>query len=284
MGYHQLTSGERHALSALRKQGFSQAGIARALDRSPSTISREITRNSRQDRAYRPAVADEMTRGRRTRSRRNRRFRGDDWALVCSLLQQLWSPEQITGRLARAGVLRISHETIYRYVWEDRRRGGLLYQYLRGARKKKWKRYRSYDCRGRLAGKRPISERPPGAENRSRVGHLEGDTVIGSSDRHCVLTLVDRKTGYLLLGKLRGRTADATNRCATSLIRNAGRRIRTVTLNCLIRQYLPKRQSMARVTRIHCDRIAAALNHRPRKRLGFLTPAEIYENQPGSTL
>lgn len=317
MEYHQLTSGERHVLSALRKQGFSQAGIAGALGRSPSTISRELKRNSRQDRAYRPAVADEMTRGRRSRSRRNRRFRGEDWALVCSLLEQLWSPEQITGRLARSGVLRISHETIYRYVWEDRRRGGFLYQCLRGARKKKWKRYRSYDSRGRLAGKRPISERPPGAENRSRVGHLEGDTVIGSADRHCVLTLVDRKTGYLLLGKLRGRTTDATNRRAISLISNAPRRTRTLTLdngtefhgykalekatgatvyfaaphhswergtcentNGLIRQYLPRRQSMARVTQAYCDRIAAALNHRPRKRLGFLTPAEIYENQP----
>lgn len=321
MGYHQLTSGERHALSALRKQGIRQAGIARALGRCPGTISRELKRNSRPDGCYRPAVADEMTRGRRSRSRRNQRFRGEDWGLVCSLLEERWSPEQITGRLAREGVLRISHETIYRYVWEDRRRGGLLHRYLRGAQKKKWKRYRSYDSRGRLAGKRPISQRPAGAENRSRVGHLEGDTVLGSADRHCVLSLVDRKSGYLLLGKLRSRTTQATTRRASSLIKGAPRHTRTLTLdngtefhgykdleratgaivyfatphhswergtcentNGLIRQYLPKRQSMARVTQAHCDRIAATLNHRPRKRLGFLTPAEIYENQPDKPL
>jgi IS30 family transposase len=102
--------------------------------------------------------------------------------------------------------------------------GGTLYLFLRGSRKQKWKRYRSYDSRGRMRGKRPISERPPGAENRSRVGHLEGDTVIGAFDRHCILTLVDRKTGYVMIGKLFGRTTAATNRRAASLIRNAPRR------------------------------------------------------------
>lgn len=316
MRYHQLTSGERHALSALRKQGFSQAAIGRALGRSPSTISRELRRNSRQNSWYRPGEADDMTRLRRSRSRRNQRFHGKDWALVCSLLKELWSPEQIAGRLGHDSRLRISHETIYRYVWEDRRRGGALYLCLRGARKQKRKRYRSYDSRGRLAGKRPISERPAGAVNRSRVGHLEGDTVIGSLDRHCVLTLVDRKTGYLLLGKLTGRTTEATNRRAESLINMAPRRTRTITLdngtefhgykalekatgatiyfaaphhswergtsentNGLIRQYLPKRQSMALITQAHCDHIAGALNHRPRKRHGYLTPAELYELQ-----
>jgi IS30 family transposase len=221
MGYHQLTSGERHALSALRKQGIRQAGIARALGRCPSTISRELKRNSRQDGSYRPAVADEMTRGRRSRSRRNQRFRGEDWALVCSLLKERWSPEQITGRLARQGVLRISHETIYRYVWEDRRRGGLVYRYLRGAQKKKWKRYRSYDSRGRLAGKRPISSDRQAQRTALASAYLEGDTVLGSADRHCVLSLVDRKSGYLLLGKLRSRTTQATTRRASSLIKGA---------------------------------------------------------------
>lgn len=316
MTYHQLTSGERHALSALRKQGFSQADIARALGRNPSTVSRELRRNSDGNHWYRPAVADEMTRGRRSRSRRNRRFTGENWDLVCSLLRELWSPEQIAGRLALEGRLLISHETIYRYVWEDRRRGGTLHLCLRGARKQRWKRYRSHDSRGRLAGKRPITDRPPGAENRSRVGHLEGDTVLGASDRHCVLSLVDRKTGYLLLGKLSSRTTQATNRRAVSLINRAPRRTRTLTLdngtefhgykdletatgttvffaaphhswergtcentNGLIRQYLPKRRTMARITQSHCDQIASALNSRPRKRHAFLTPAELYEYQ-----
>jgi IS30 family transposase len=303
--YRQLTSGERYELRALRRQGCSNAEIARALGRHRSTIGREIARNSRKDGGYRPYTADEMSRARRRRSRRNRRFTGPDWALVVARLQEEWSPEQISGRLALSGELRISHETIYRYVWDDRRHGGALYLHLRGARKKRRKRYGRYDSRGRLAGKRMISERPPGAENRSRVGHLEGDTVLGT-DRHALLTLVDRKTGYVLIGKLRARTVEATNRRAIDLINNAARRTRSVTVdngtefhgykaieaataadfffatphhswergtsentNGLIRQYAPKRTSLAHLTQNDCDSIARRLNHRPRKRLAY---------------
>ena len=157
MSYHQLTSEERYALSMLRKQGFSQAEIARALGRHPSTISREVRRNQRQ-KCYRAQDADDIARTRRRNSRRNRRLSSQDWALVCAKLQELWSPEQIAGRLGKQGLLRISHETIYRYIWEDRLRGGTLYLYLRGSQKRYRKRNGSYDSRGRLAGKRLISD------------------------------------------------------------------------------------------------------------------------------
>ena len=314
--YRQLTSGERYALSALRKQGYCNAAIARALGRHRSTIGRELRRNTRKDGGYRPSTADQKTRGRRARSRRNEQFTPGDWVLVVFYLKQLWSPEQISGTLKMKGLLGISHETIYRYVWDDRARGGTLYRYLRQALKKRRKGYAKYDSRGRLAGKRPISERPAGAENRSRVGHFEGDTVIGSSDKHCVLTLVDRKTGYTMIGKLESRTVKAVNRRAIGLLRGSRRRVRTVTLdngtefhghkkieaataarfyfaapyhswergtsentNGLIRQYLPKRTSMAGITQRDCTRIAKKLNRRPRKRLGFRTPEECYEQQ-----
>ena len=313
--YHQLTSGERYELSALRKQGLRPAAIARALGRHRSTVCREIQRNASLDGAYRPSVAGEMTRGRRSRSRRNRHFTAADWRLVRPWLLQDFSPEQISGWLRRRRELSISHETIYKYIWEDRRRGGTLYRHLRGARKQRRKRYGQYDSRGRLAGKRPISERPPGAENRSRVGHLEGDTVLGT-DRHCLLTLVDRKTGFTWIGKLESRTVETTSRAAIRLINAAARTTRTVTVdngtefhgykaieaatgvtfffatphhswergtnentNGLIRQYTPKRTSLARLTQADCDRIAAKLNNRPRKRLGFRTPAECYDTE-----
>jgi IS30 family transposase len=312
--YHQLTPGERYELSALRKQGLCPAAIARALRRDRSTVTREIRRNGDADGAYRPANADDYARWRRARSRRNQRFTSRDWALVVERLQEQWSPEQIAGRFRRAGLLRISHETIYKYVWADWARGGTLYLALRGARKKRWKRYRSYDSRGRLAGKRHISERPPGAQHRSRVGHLEGDTVVGSKDQHSILTLVDRKTGYVMIGKLTARNASQTSRRAISLIEKTLRPVRTVTVdngtefhcyrdveaatgarfffatphhswergtsentNGLIRQYLPKRQSMAHLTQRDCSRLAQHLNNRPRKRLDYLTPAECYE-------
>jgi transposase, IS30 family len=310
--YHQLTPGERYELSALRKQGFRPAAIARALGRHRSTITREIRRNSRKDGAYRPATADQKTRGRRSRSRRNQRFAAADWRIVEVWLREDFSPEQVSGWLRRFRLLSISHETIYRHIWSNKRRGGTLHRHLRCARKKRRKRYGRYDSRGRLAGKRPISERSPGAENRSRVGHLEGDTVLGT-DKHCLLTLVDRKTGFTIIGKLESRTVEATNRRAIQLISHAQRRIRSVTVdngtefhgykaieaatgadfffatphrswergtnentNGLIRQYAPKRTSLAHLTQRDCDRIADRLNNRPRKRLAFRTPAECF--------
>ena len=310
--YHQLTPGERYALSALRKQGFSQAEIARSLGRHRSTISREVRRNSRDGtgRIYRPSIADDYARWRRSRSRRNRRFNANDWALVLSCLKQQWSPEQISGSLKRDGRLLISHESIYRHIWHDKRRGGTRYKLLRQAGKKRRKRYGAYDSRGRLAGKRHISERPSAVEHRNQFGHWEIDTVLGAG-RPCVVTLVERTTGYVLIGKLRARSVAELNRAAIHLIASAPLPVHTITAdngtefhgytdieaatgtrfyfanphhswergtsentNGLIRQYLPKKKSMARVSQADCDRIATQLNTRPRKRLGFRSPQE----------
>jgi IS30 family transposase len=228
------------------------------------------------------------------------------------LMKEDWSPEQIAGRLDLEGRLQICHETIYRHVWNDKRHGGLLHPHLRQATKKRRKRHGTYDSRGRLAGKRPIEQRPVAADNRSRVGHWEADTMLGDG-KPCVVTLVERKTGYLEIGKLNARTSQQLSRRTTQLIQRQPRPVRTVTAdngtefhgyadierdtdarfyfatphhawergtnentNGLIRQYLPKRQSMASLTQHECNAIAQKLNRRPRKRLGYRTPEECY--------
>jgi IS30 family transposase len=200
-------------ISALRKQGICQAAIARNLERHRSTICRELKRNSaRYDGAYRPSIAIERTSGRRSRSRRNSQFRSCDWQRVEQLLRLDWSPEQISGRLRRKRLLSISHETIYRRVRRDRHYGGSLFMHLRCARKKKRKRYGRPDSRGRLSGKRMIDQRPASIEQRARIGHWESDTVMGRSNTHdCILTLLERKSGYVLIGKLAARTKEQTN-------------------------------------------------------------------------
>ena len=314
MTYRQLTPEERYMLAALRRQGLNRAEIARLLGRHRSTVGREVRRNStRADGHYRASTAQERTNGRRSRSRRNQRFSADDFALVDELLRRQWSPEQVAGHLRRAGRLSISHETIYRHVWRDKKQGGLLHTHLRGARKRRRKRYGAYDSRGRLAGKRLISERPAEVEARGRVGHWEADTVAGSGSKDCVLTLVERKTGLVLIGKLKDRTAEGLSRRALSLMRRPGARFETVTAdngtefhdyarverltgaefyfarpyhswergsnenaNGLLRQYLPKGMSMAGLTQHQCNAIAHKLNTRPRKRLGFRTPLECF--------
>jgi IS30 family transposase len=301
-------------LAALRRQGLNQSEIARALGRHRSTVCRELLRNStKADGRYRAFTAQERTNGRRSRSRRNRRFTAADFALVDELLRRQWSPEQVAGHLSRTGQLLISHETIYRHVWRDKRAGGALYTHLRGARKRRRKRYGAYDSRGRLAGKRMISERPPEVETRDRTGHWEADTVAGSGSKDCVVTLVERKTGLVLIGKLADRTAEGLSRRAVRLMISSGARFETVTAdngtefhdykrierragatfyfarpyhswergsnenaNGLIRQYLPKGESMAGLSQHQCNAIARKLNTRPRKRLGFRTPLECF--------
>lgn len=313
MTYRQITSGERYMIAALRQQGCSVGEVARQLERHRSSIGRELTRNASRDGGYRPTIAIERTNGRRSRSRRNRRFSPTALARVEALLANQWSPEQIAGYLRRRGELHISHETIYRHVWQDRRHGGTLYLQLRGARKQRRKRYGRYDSRGRLAGKRHISERPAACEHRRRVGDWEIDTVLGSGSRHCLLSLVERKTGFVLLGKLAARTTAATTRQAVRLVQAQRPRFTTITAdngtefhdyrtieaatgvpfyfatphhawergtcentNGLVRQYLPKGHNFATLTQATCDDVAHRLNTRPRKRLGFLTPAECF--------
>lgn len=312
--YAQITQEERYAIAAMRTHRFSIRRIARELGRSPSTISREIQRNRRADGGYRAFTAGEHTRGRRSRSRRNARFTEHDWTLVEHLIGLDWSPEQVSGWLRLHGLLRISHETIYLHIWRDHEAGGTLWRHLRQATKKRRKRYGSRDSRGRLAGKRHISERPPEVETRRTVGHWEIDTVKGDDQaRHTVVTMVERKTGYLMVGKLERHTAaDTTARCIELIERHAGR-VATITAdngsefhsyadiekatgalfyfatphhswergtnentNGLLRQYLPKRTSMAHLTQDGCEEIAAKLNSRPRKRLGYRTPEECY--------
>lgn len=188
-----------------------------------------------------------------------------------------------------------------------------MFKHLRQSGKKRRKRYRAYDSRGILAGKRHISERPEIIDNRERIGDWEIDTVMGSGDKHCAVTLVERKTGYTLIGKLKNRTKVELNRVTSKMIRAHEEKVLTITAdngtefhgysdieydtgvtfyfatpyhswergtnentNGLIRQYLPKGKSMTKLTQKICNKIAFELNTRPRKRHGFTSPWTMF--------
>ena len=316
MKYQQLTLEERVLISHLLTQGFNQAEIGRQIGRHRSTISRELRRNRCNgiDRCYRFSRAHRRTVARRRRSRRNRHYSELDFALVRKLLRLDLSPEQVVGHIRRFGLMkrRLSHETIYQYIWRDKAMGGRLWKHLRQASKRRRKRYNVYDSRGRLAGKRLISERPKVVETRRTREHLEIDTVMGAGSKDCIVTIVERKSGYVIIGKLKDRTTRSLNKRCIQLLEREAARFKTITAdngtefhqypeieevtgvrfyfatphhswergtnentNGLIRQYLPKGKSMKHLTQAQCDRIAKKLNTRPRKRHGFKTPEEI---------
>jgi IS30 family transposase len=312
--YHQITLTERYTLATLRKQvpALTVAEIARLMGRHRSTIAREIARNSsRRDHVYRTRHAQDETNRRRWKPGRNQRFGTADWELVVRLLREGLSPEQISGRLRLECRLTISYESIYRFIRRDKQRGGTLFRLLR--QPAKWrKRHPGPEKRGHLTGKRHITERPASVELRQEVGHWEMDTIVSPLDRHCVVSLVERATGCLLVGKLRARSVAATNRRVIQLIRSHRHLFKTITVdngtefhgyreieratgttfyfatpyhswergtnentNGLIRQYIPKRSSMKHLTQAACSEIALKLNNRPRKRHGFLSPIEV---------
>ena len=305
-----LTREERYTIEQMRKEGYPQARIAECLGRDPGTISREINRNSGQ-RGYRHQQAQRKAQDRRFASRRRLKFTPPMQALVESYLRDDLSPEQVTGLMRRNGEETVSHERIYQHVYDDYRRGGSLYKHLRQCRKKRRKRLGRQDRRGRIQNRVSIEERPEVVEKRFYYGDWEADLVEGANRDGYLLTLVERKSGHLLMCPLGSKKADeVTTAIIVELWPFVGK-VRSLTMdngkefsghqtvsailqtpvyfahpyaswergtnentNGLIRQYLPKGTSFENLDLALCKRIERKLNERPRKRLDFAAPSE----------
>jgi len=306
MTYKHLSQAERYQIHALMKVGHNQSQIAKVLDRSKSTISRELSLNTG-SRGYRPKQACEMSADRAQNSRNANTVQAwvNDQAQL--LLQLQWSPEQIASKLP------ISHETVYLRVYADKAQGGTLWKNLR-CQKQKRKRYAGgRDRRGQIPNRRPLSERPLHIQARKQVGHWECDTVIGASHKGAVVTMVERKSGYAVIAKVSNKTSAAVSSAIVGKLQPLAARVKTLTvdngkefaghayideklqstayfarpfaswergsnenLNGLLRQYVPKKRAMSTVTDEEIRMIQIRLNNRPRKRLGFRTPAEVF--------
>lgn len=311
--YKHLTSEERSVIAHYKSQKISMREMARRMNRNVSTISREIKRNLYVNGGYKAYHAQSYYRARLRRCRRGTNFSLKVWKQVINLLVQQYSPEQISGRLKRDRKLSISHETIYQYIWKDKKLGGELYKHLRGSSKIRRKRYKSKDSRSRLAGKKMIDTRPLEIEKRLKLGHWEIDTVHGKG-RKSIVTLVERATGYVMIGQINARTIAELNSRTSKLIARKSELFQTITAdtgcefhgykklekkhqlavyfaypyhswqrgtnentNGLIRQYLPKGCSMEGLTQVECNAIANKLNNRPRKWYDYQTPQEMLD-------
>ncbi len=309
--YTQLTREQRYQIYALLKAGHIQSEIARLIKVHKSTVSREFRRN-RGQKGYRPQQAHEFALNRRKKARY--RIEASTWILIELLFRQEWSPEQVSNWLKANYGLQISHEWIYQYILMDKHAGGDLHRHLR-CRKKRRKRYGSYDRRGKIKNRVSIDKRPAIVDTRQRLGDWEVDTIIGKGHRHAIVSLTERKSRLALLRKVERKTAQAVADAVIELMKSLPVRAYTITadngtefadheriakdlnadvyfahpyssweratnenINGLIRQYFPKKRSFVTITETEIEFVMERLNSRPRKCLGFKTPNQVFFN------
>lgn len=317
-----LTVSEREDISRGIAAGTSIRQIATALDRSPSTVSREIARHGGRAR-YRAAEAesqawDQARRPKACLLARHSRLQ----RVVAGRLQLDWSPQQIAGWLrvhfANDGGMRVSHETIYRSLFIQAR--GVLKRELIGHLRSRRVMRRAKNAstagqpRGQIVDAISIRERPAEVEDRAIPGHWEGDLITGSKNTH-IATLVERHSRFTMLVKVKGKATATVVTALTKQVRKLPAALRrsltwdrgmelaehkrfTVATdvqvyfcdpqspwqrgtnentNGLLRQYFPKGTTLSQYSQADLNKIALRLNQRPRKTLGFHTPASKLE-------
>lgn len=320
-GYKHLEKIERYLIMSAYEEGKSIRWIARSLRRAPSTISRELERN-KEPWGYEARTAHRTARKRwcipRTLRKLDvqRRLR----YYVMGRLDRYWSPEQISGRIKTTfpddKEMRISHETIYAYIYAMPK-GRLRQEVIANLRRKRpyrQKQGRTTANRGRISDMVSIHDRPEDIEGRRIAGHWEGDLIIGKNHGSAVGTLVERKSRYTLLAHLESKTAEQTRLSFTRKLSDVPQELRqsmtydqgkemsqhkmltadmkmdiyfcdphspwqrgtNENTNGLVRQFLPKGTDMSDVSQEELDEIAHLLNTRPRKVLGYQTPREVY--------
>lgn len=316
MSYSHVNEEERYEFDDLKREGFNQEQIAKIIGRSPSTISREFKRN-KGGCGWRPGQANQLAQERlKSRGASNaERVSPTAWNYAEKHLRDdQWSPEQISGRIEWEGKGRISHETIYQKILDDKQAGGNLYTYLRCQKKRK-KRYGSKSARSSAIPNRvDISARPAIIDDRKRIGDWEGDTIIGSHKGGAVIaSMVERKSRFTVLVKSENKTTKAVISGINDKMISIAAVVHSATFdngtefcgheklassleaktyfatpyhswerglnehtNGLVRQYFPKKQPFDIISHDQVQSVADKLNHRPRKCLNFQTPFEIF--------
>ena len=312
--YKQLTSEQRYTISVLLQNRTKQKEIAKAINVSPSTVSREIRRNSGVRGRYNWETAQANAVQTKRRKPGNHSIDKDVMEEAKHLLvTEQWSPEQISGVLAKDGKY-ISHETIYRMIRKDKAEGGTLYKHCRHKLKR-----RARPVGGRhisIPNRTSISERPAEVDGK-RFGDFEMDTIVGRGNHGAIVTLIERSTNMLFMRKLKkGKNAKELARTVIHLLSPFKEHVKSITTdngtefachemigkslgvticfadpyaswqkgaienaNGLIRQYVPKTETFEHVSHQQITKYSKRINIRPRKKLEFKTPYECFYEQ-----
>jgi len=319
MAYNQLTLQERYYIEIEMKSGISQNKIAKALSRSQGTISKEIARN-RGARGYRHKQANTTAIKRHQNKTKYVKLTDE---IIIFIKNELYanqsSPEQIAGRLSRTLDISLHHESIYRYILEDKANGGELYLQLRHKQKPYRKRYGSSTNSSKgIPNRVDIDQRPQEANDRLRVGDWEADTVIGANHKGAIVTLDERVSKLRLALPQIGKFAKETKESIIELLKPFSQFVKTITfdngkefakhidiassLDCdtyfakpyhswergqnenangLLRQYFPKGMAFTNIARKEVIDAVHKLNSRPRKCLDYATPYEAFMELTG---
>ena len=317
--YTHFTLKERKYLQELLSEGYSLRKAAAVLERSPSSISREVRRNRAKYKPHRAVdnpywynhwrAQNLYIRRRREQVHAALKPETEAWEFILQGLSQWWSPEQICGRwqLEHPEEKRLSVTTLYRYIRQGRFPQVNAKQNLRRRGKKYVRRDSSYNS---IQPERTIPEWPEEIRARARIGDWEGDTVYGGVGKGLLVTLVDRASRYVRIGLLRQRTAEDTRQVIEQ--RLEGFPVKSISLdngsefaqfreleqalqapvyfaephkpwqrgtnentNDLIRFFFPKGYDFRTVTQDDVTRVERLLNTRPRKCLGWRSPADV---------
>ena len=310
-----LTQEQRYEIYGYIRAGYTKSKIAEMIGVHKSTITREIQRNGYGlSRQYYPGEAQKRAE-RRWMHRRLLRKRDKFMKrrVEYYLREMQFSPEQIVGYCRRKGIPIVSHETIYQWIWRDKKYGGDLYKHLRHKGRKYRKRGLQNNSRRHIPNAVDISERPDIVDTRTRFGDFEVDTIVGSSHSQHILTITERCTGLLIMRKLDRPTAAETEQKMIEALSALAKKglVKTITsdnglqfanhqaislalgadfyfakpyhswergtnenTNGLIRQYIPKSSDFNLFSEDDIRQIEDKLNRRPRKRLNFTSPYE----------
>ncbi len=314
MRHKQLTLKERYHISSLLKRGCTQKEIAESIGVHPSTICRELQRNrDLVSKEYSYEFAHTIATNRQQEKVKYTVINKYTKNYIKSKLKEDWSPEQIAGRMKIDNGYTVSHETIYRYIYYNKSRGGRLYKYLRHKNKKHHNRSNIYQRRGIIIDRVSIDKRPKIVEKKNRIGDFEIDTVIGRHHIGALVTVVDRKSKFTLIKKVTSKRAEEVTKALVEMLLPLKPITKTITsdngkefayhkqvsdaldanfyfahpysswerglnehTNGLIRQYLPKKTDFTQVHKEEIITIQDKINHRPRKVLGYRTPYEVF--------
>jgi len=312
--YCQLTLGQRYKIEALIKAGHKAPFIAKQLNVSPSTVYRELKRNKTKQGKYKALLAEELAGERKERFSKQRKMNpAMEKFITQKLMQEQWSPEQIKGYCDANNIEMVSHERIYQFIWEDKRRGGTLFNNLRTGNKKYRKRYGSGKASRGIQNRVSIELRPEVVNGRLRFGDWEIDTIIGKNHKGAIVVIVERKSGFFLMKKLKGKDAAELAKAVIRLLAPFKSKVFTITsdnglefaeheamakkleakfyfahpysswerglseyTNKLVRQYIPKKASFENITDMEINEITMKINKRPRKKLGFKNPLYVF--------